>query len=591
RKPPSSKRKAQQAVDILEKESTSGTPWPATRRERLVLCDANHHEDAQYDEGRGAVTSTRSPCQEGTTAIWMSDDRNHHVADDLATMASVWTAFSDFSKAVLEHARHHCASSPSSILGASRRDPFDSLPLRLDDQDAYLFDFYATTMPTICFQSQFMYPQPQNWYKTVFLPEALKGAATFRATILVHAATCLGWMRGLQDTPLTLVQRTRSIQALRSHLAQHPDDTSDEVLTAILSAGSADDLDPRLDYKITSWMHMRALRRKIMDRGGPNALRDSPRLAMLVNWQDYIFVGYEAMGPSFHYEHRDYIPESVPSLTTSKEECPLMTAQMIDPSLSTSRFSPHVGPPMSTTMQAAAVAELQEQVDVLIQFLHSIESLSAHHRDMDSETLPPSRRAVFSENAFLYQALRSPLGFRLGMSGKRKQIISRMAALLTLHAALWDYRYSPSRIECYLRGYQTRLHYATAGNPDRAENAIQILLEIDDTFGLPEEVIAEADRQWPPNSPSPASDPTRSHRPFKSYEPETPAYLRPWFVGRMLKVIKRLNRQSWWKMNDYLFSLLTMNENRPCIGEGYGEELRQEILRAPLTSYIMPSMQ
>ncbi|KZZ90028.1 hypothetical protein AAP_03978 [Ascosphaera apis ARSEF 7405] len=477
----------------------------------------------------------------------------------------------------LEEASGIIARSPvRTVLSAARKDPFDTLPLHLNEEDTALFDFYANVMPTFSYQSRIQHPRAHNWYAQVFIPEAMKGPISFQSTILVHASSCQGWMQGIPETERSLVQRTRSINMLRRHLLQYPDDDSDATITAILSTAAADDFDPRLECKRTSWMHLRAAMQKIRNRGGPEAFKDNRRLAMLINWQDYIIVGYEMDGPSFFYEHKDY------SEITGQ-------GSIVDDTTSLQNgtdFSQEI-PACVSSSQNIALFELRQQTEIFLTFLHSVESLSLIHRNTPTHSLPPCRYTTFCQDALLYKVLKSPLGTRYVTSGMRKQIISRMAALMMLNAALWDYRYIPSRIECLLDGLRRKVRETSIGNIDCVEAVLQLLLEGNDTFDLEDDAIAAADMRWPPTRPG--STGVAGSNP--SYEPETPSYLRPWFIGRMLKVVKRLGRDSWWRVNDHLFDLLSMEFEGPLLNtSGWEDELREEILAAPLTSYIMPSM-
>jgi len=56
---------------------------------------------------------------------------------------------------------------------------------------------------------------------------------------------------------------------------------------------------------------------------------------------------------------------------------------------------------------------------------------------------------------------------------------------------------------------------------------------------------------------------------------------RPWFVGRMLKVAKRLSRRNFERLNALLLQFLTLGP----VMLGWEDELRADILQAPLVSY------
>lgn len=113
------------------------------------------------------------------------------------------------------------------------------------------------------------------------------------------------------------------------------------------------------------------------------------------------------------------------------------------------------------------------------------------------------------------------------------------------------------------------------------EAILQILLECKD--GCVDHWSATADGTVAPGLSENQPD-------LSQYSPTAMApSARPWFTGRMLKIAKRLNADSWHRVNDFLFSCLTLQvpETNVCL---WRADLRREILDAPLTSYIMPSL-
>lgn len=54
---------------------------------------------------------------------------------------------------------------------------------------------------------------------------------------------------------------------------------------------------------------------------------------------------------------------------------------------------------------------------------------------------------------------------------------------------------------------------------------------------------------------------------------------RPWFAGHLLKIVKRLNADSWHSINDFLFSYLTLQVHKPS-ARLWEADLRREILDA-----------
>ncbi|RAL01747.1 sigma-70 region 2 family protein [Aspergillus ibericus CBS 121593] len=456
--------------------------------------------------------------------------------------------------------------SPKSILSAARTDPFNSLPLELDLEGQRLFDFYVNEMPACSYGTHFRSPKAHNWYTAVFVPEGMKGPVAFQNTILVHAANTWVWVRDEEPDETALVHRDRAITMLREHRERNPGDVSDEAIIACLSAAGLEDFDPRPGHKQISWLHMRAAREMIRVRGGPSAFENT-RLGMLINWQDYILSGYETEGPSFFFE---YDPPA-----TSQRTAPY--AERIDPyPVSAPGIVPYTTS-FTDRHPLSPLEEIQDQCNEFIDFLKRCEQLAIHQlKDLDLATAPV-RLTAFRQKSLLYQILASPPGLRFTASGNRKQFVARLVALIMLNAGLWDYRGSVLCSEAFLRGLEQAVLDSEVKMSGSVEALLQIMLECDDaSIKIPDTIRYSLLHSGSPD--------------FTQYSPtaQTP-YGRPWFAGRMLKVAKRLSFDSWMNVNYFLFSCLTLDPSIPSVSLWEGD-LRQEILSAPLTNYVMPSL-
>jgi hypothetical protein len=412
---------------------------------------------------------------------------------------------------------------PQSALSAARTDPFDCLPMTLNQQDQELFDFYVNVMPACSYGFERRSPHAHNWYLSVFVPEAMKGAVCFQNTVLVHAANTQAWVLGLAETTASIEHRARASQMLLEHFEKCPTDTTDASISATLSAAALEDFDPRVERREYAWMHFRAAVQKIRDRGGPSALVQHNRLQMLINWSDYIFSGYNSSGPTFFFNHD---PMSMPS----------------DPA--------HA--------HQIAAQEIQEQCEEFITFLRCTEHLAFVQAQVEKTPIAvqrqPMRYTVFQQGQPLSRLLASPPGLRYTETGKLKQILSRLAALLTINTAIWEYRHLTDTSEEFFCELVENIQYNELDKHLSVEALIQILLS---------------------GSKNPALLDTE----------------RPWFVGRMLKVAKRLKQPSFQKLNDVLLSYLTLGPDLHPVMSEWENELRLEILEAPLTSYVLPLMQ
>lgn len=417
--------------------------------------------------------------------------------------------------------------SPISFLSAARTDPFDVLPMSLTVRDQELFDFYATVMPSCSYGFERRNPRAHNWYRDVFIPEAMKGAVTFQNTILVHAANTQAWVLGLTETRLSLEHRIRSSSILSKFYQLHPDATSDAIITATMSAAALEDFDPRKDRKPIAWMHWGAAMHKIRERGGPAVLESTSSLRKLVNWQDYIFSGYDGRGSSFFFT-----PEAM-----------LLNASR-------------------NAKEAYGRQEILSQCEEFLAFLKRAERVaSAAVAQLEipasrSRPYQSLRYSVFMPGHPLYTLLASPNKGRYTDSGQLKQTISRLAALMTINVVMWEYRHHAWLIEAFLQELSDNIMNNELHKNISVEALLQILLSGNDSPAL-----------WNVD--------------------------RPWYVGRLLKVAKRLSRGSWERLNDFLLSCLTIEpeaRSRTQINS-WEKALRGEILGAPLVSYELPLMQ
>ena len=415
-------------------------------------------------------------------------------------------------------------SEPQSIFGASRSDPFDTLPMKLTKQDEELFDFYVNVMPACLYGLEPRSPKALNWCKTVFVPEAMKSAVAFQNAILAHAANMHALVQGKTETSLSREYRARASAMLYGHFRENPSDMSDSSIFATLAAAALEDFDPRLERKPVSWTHFRAAQRMIRKRGGPSTLTENPRMGKLVNWSDYMMQGYQSHGPSFFFDD-----------TNGRSG------------------------QGSANLDRVADQEMRDALEELLQFLRCLESLALVQANFARTGLGPQRAPLrygsFSEQSSLRRLLSDPPAPRYGDSslGARRQLLARMAALLTINAANWQYRHSVELGESFLEELGEAVQTNELEKSLSAEGLCQTLLS---------------------GSGNPALEDTE----------------RPWLVGRMLKIAKRLSRRNWDRLSEILLSFLTLDEDlQPSVGE-WEAEVRDEVLGRAATEYVMPAL-
>lgn len=390
-------------------------------------------------------------------------------------------------------------------------------------------------------------------------------------------------LRNEGQTQKTLLQRDHAVSVLREHRSDNPHDISDVAIMSCLSAAALEDCDPRPGHKEISWVHMRAAREMIRARGGPAAFANT-RIGMMINWQNYILPGYETNGPSFFYEYDQHAPVSSASLASLPQPTPNPRSMPSPPYSTSSAFSEVSPSPEPRIMlpshsEAIPVDEIKFQCEEFFDFLRRCEQLALYQRD-NPQSSYITRHTAVQETSILRQILAAPPGARFTTSDDRKQMVARLTALMTLNAAMWDYRNTPARAAIFLDTLEKSLVDSEVGINGSVDARLQTLLECSN---------GTLDG-WPTSAAGFASAaPVEEVPDFSQYFPTaTSPSARPWFAGRMMKVAQRLSPLSWYRINEFLFSCLTLQvqESSTALWEA---DLRREILDAP-TTYVMRSL-
>ncbi|KAL6244951.1 hypothetical protein RBB50_008479 [Rhinocladiella similis] len=403
---------------------------------------------------------------------------------------------------------------PQSLLSAARTDPFDSLPVTLNYEDEQLFDFYATVMPACSYGVE--KPHAQNWFLSVFIPEAMSGAVCFENTILTHAATTRDRLRGAGETRSTTERRIRASQRLLDHHRQFPSDTSNATISATVSAAALEFLDPSTERRKYGWMHWSMALQKICERGGPSALVQHKRVRMLINWYDYVLPGYYPYSAVLRFNY----------------QCSALDTG-------------------GTEALAIARAEVSEQCTEFITFLKCTEQLALVQAGMQrnpiSRNRQPIRYSIFLPGQPLHTLLAHADGPRYTESCQYEQTMCRLAALMTINITIWEYRHSPELSEQFFLELVENVAHNGLARHASVEALLQILLG-----GSRYSSLQHTER--------------------------------PWFIGRMLRIAKRLSRRSFDRLNDLLFVFIRLGSDLQPTIESWQNELRGEILSSPLVS-------
>ncbi|KAJ5514068.1 hypothetical protein N7463_003620 [Penicillium fimorum] len=446
--------------------------------------------------------------------------------------------------------------SPSTMVSDARTDPFDALPIEFGRDGHRIFGPYVNDVPAWSYGTPYRSPIA-NVYTSAFVPDTMKG--------------------GTQNS---LLHRDRAVPMLREPRSDIPHDISDAAIIACLNAASLEECGPRLGHKEISSAHMRTAREMIRARGGPAAFANT-RIGMMINWQNYILPGFETHGPNFFYESDQHAPVSSETLASLPHPIRVPHSMPSPPYSISSAFSDVSSSPEPRTMlppnlQSIPIDETKFQCEEFLDFLRRCEQLALYQRE-NPQSSYITRHTAVQETSILNQILAAPPGARFPTPADRKQVATRLTVLMTLNAAMWDYRNTPARAAIFLDTLEKSLVGSEVGMNGSVEAMLQTLLDCTD--GTPDRWSTSADRFA-------AAGPVVDLPDFSQYFPTaTSPSARPWFTSRMLKIASRLSALSRYRVNEFLFSCLTLQVQEPSAGL-WEEDLRQEILDQPTTYLI-----
>ncbi|KAJ5093362.1 hypothetical protein N7456_009223 [Penicillium angulare] len=311
------------------------------------------------------------------------------------------------------------------------------------------------------------------------------------------------------------------------------------------------------------------------------------RHGMLINWQGYTLPQFETQGPSLSFENHDPPTRPTLSIGPASIQPPQTLHSMPSPQSSTSSSSDTPSPYMNArsnsthTSPTYPMDEIHIQCEYFLDLLRRCEQLALFQRS-NPTSCDLFRHTAVQETSLLFQILASPPGAQFASPGEHKQTVTRLAVLVMLNAALWDYRYTPLHAGNFLRTLERTIADSEACMSGSVEAVLQILLECNDGYADNWSVGDDGNFNLSPTGSQFTPD-------FSQYSPtgSSPS-ARPWYAGRMLKIAKRLGADSWCRVGDLLFSCLSLQISEPNIYL-WEASLRREILDATLTNYGMPS--
>lgn len=405
---------------------------------------------------------------------------------------------------------------PASILSAARTDPFDVLPLHLNIKEQELFDFYAQVMPRHSYGFEKRNPFARKWYWSVLIPEAMRGPSCFQSTVLAQAAQARVKLTGQLESKLVAHHRDRATHLFERHVRGDPHGTLNETISATTSTAMIIDTNPSSDGQRPSWGFWRNIMQKIEQRDGGEFMTHGGTTQILLYWSDYTSPGYNS------------------------------TISIFDPAYRTI---------LSGRDNLATIGVVGEVVachcSELVAFLKCVEWRASTQLGRRGKATRgravPLHVSAFEPGGALFSLVSGSNSLRYGKSGQFKQSICRLASLMIIHVAMWQYRHEPE----VMQGFFVEL--------------IQDVRE----YGLDERMSCEALVQI---------------LLCRSQAPVCRGPERLWVVGRMVKIVQRLSKSTFDKLNDLLLKCLRTSPDLACGIDDWEQELRGEILQAPLIS-------
>ncbi|KAH8697276.1 hypothetical protein BGW36DRAFT_427242 [Talaromyces proteolyticus] len=197
--------------------------------------------------------------------------------------------------------RHHNLSSsspgPSNILlspGAGGiRDPFNSYPIPISDNDHRLINHYVVTYPAMMYK---LSNKPQkNPMMEIFQQFALKDRIPFQAMLAI-ASKHLASVEGQSESLQSLAHKTQALQLINRNIRDTTDDQIDNFIYAVATMAVIEkwSKDPSIER-----MHIKGLTLMIRRRGGMRVLKaQKPFLEQVVYWVDFSCAAKAIVGAS-----------------------------------------------------------------------------------------------------------------------------------------------------------------------------------------------------------------------------------------------------------------------------------------------------
>lgn len=406
---------------------------------------------------------------------------------------------------------------PASILSAARTDPFDVLPLPLNIKEQEFFDFYAQVMPRHSYGFEKRNPFARKWYWSVMIPEAMRGPSCFQSIVLAHAAQARAKLTGQIESKLVAHHhRDRATQLFERHVRGDPHGTLNETISATISAAIIVEANQSSDGRRPSWGFWRTIMQKIEQRDGGDFMTQGGTTQILLYWSDYTNPGYNSTISIFDPAYRNIL---------------------------------------SGGDNLAAIGVVEEvvsyQCSELVAFLKCVEWRASTQLGRRGKTsrgrAVPLHVSTFEPGGALFSLASGSNSLRYGKSGQFKQSICRLASLMIIHVAMWQYRDEPDVMQGFFVDLIQNVREYGLDKRMSSEALVQILL-----------CHSQAPVFWGPE--------------------------RLWVVGRMVKIVQRLSKSTFDKLNDMLLKCLRMGPDLACGIDDWEQELRDEILQAPLIS-------
>ena len=392
-------------------------------------------------------------------------------------------------------------SSPQTMMGAGRMDPFAVYPIKCGMTEHALCDFHTFSLGDMLYG--FSPTAPLCHFRAIYCT-AMQDAAVFHLTLAFAAFRYSSLLGGnLRYEIAALSHKVEGIRLVNERISDPIKGASNANMQAAIILGG---IEARLGNAQGAKDHLLGLKRMVAMRGGLDEFHDDLLMIWQASWIDLSHSDKLGMD---YMAFNDYSFDRFKSLNTTL-------------------------PDASLTIPDRSLISEHETFRICCQefthYLREFEALSWARKAVPPESpvfgpvLCASVEYAFRPGSPLHRILSPPVGLHLNSQHSfYSQDVYRLACLFYIHSTLYSYRHLPLRTDVYIAHLQSQIVWNNLDKSHSVEGLSYIMLWV---------LLAERDDKMQ-----------------EKLE-------RTRLVLRLMKVSRRLGAHSWRLMEKVLFQWL-----------------------------------